>query len=117
RMTGGSPARRSMAGSSRRLSIPGSVCPLNTPDEPARAQTADANDPITDCIRTEARPRDWRTRRMSGPEILDRCERLAVDSHPYLYARRIGTKVAGVNVQNGYQLYRTSFAIDRSIGV
>jgi len=54
---------------------------------------------------------------MSGPEILDPCERLAVDSHPYLYARRIGTKVAGLTVQNGYQLYRTSFAFNHSIGV
>jgi hypothetical protein len=49
------------------------------------------------------------TSRKTPTEILDRCERLAVDPRPLLYASRMAAKVDSAALQDGYQLYHHSF--------
>src|SRR5690349_16427385 len=49
------------------------------------------------------------TSRKTPTEILDRCERLAVDPQPLLYASRMAAKVDSAAVQDGYQLYHHAF--------
>ena len=49
------------------------------------------------------------TSRKTPTEILDRCERLAVDPRPLLYASRMTAKVDNAAVQDGYQLYHHAF--------
>jgi uncharacterized protein len=49
------------------------------------------------------------TSRKTPTEILDRCERLAVDPGPLLYASRMAAKVDSAALQDGYQLYHHSF--------
>lgn len=49
------------------------------------------------------------TSRKTPHEILDRCERLAVDPGPLLYASRMAAKVDNVALQDGYQLYHHAF--------
>jgi hypothetical protein len=49
------------------------------------------------------------TSRKTPTEILDRCERLAVDPAPLLYASRMAAKVDSAALQDGYQLYHHSF--------
>ncbi len=44
-------------------------------------------------------------------EILDRCERLAVDPEPLLYASRTATRVDSAALQDEYQLYHHVFFI------
>jgi len=45
------------------------------------------------------------TSRKTPTEILDRCERLAVDPEPLLYASRMAAKVDSDALQDGYQLH------------
>ncbi len=45
------------------------------------------------------------TSRKTPHEILDRCERLAVDPRPLLHASRMAAKVDNAALQDGYQLY------------
>jgi len=47
-------------------------------------------------------------------EIRDRCERLAVDSGPLVYASRMAAKVDSAAVQDGYQLYHHAFFFSRA---
>jgi uncharacterized protein len=49
------------------------------------------------------------TSRKIPTEILDRCERLAVEPRPLLYASRMAAKVDSAAVQDGYQLYHHAF--------
>jgi hypothetical protein len=49
------------------------------------------------------------TSRKTPHEILDRCERLAVDPGPLLYASRMAAKVDSSALQDGYQLYHHAF--------
>jgi len=49
------------------------------------------------------------TSRMTPAEIPDRCERLAIDSGPLVYASRRAAKVSSATVQDGYQLYHDAF--------
>jgi hypothetical protein len=49
------------------------------------------------------------TSRKTPAEILERCDRLAIDSGPLLYASRMAAKVDSAAVQDGYQLYRHAF--------
>ena len=49
------------------------------------------------------------TSRKTPTEILDRCERLAVDPGPLVYASRMAAKVDSAALQDGYQLYHHSF--------
>ena len=49
------------------------------------------------------------TSRKTPTEILDHCERLAVDPAPLLYASRMTAKVDNAAVQDGYQLYHHAF--------
>lgn len=49
------------------------------------------------------------TSRQTPHEILDRCERLAVDPGPLLYASRMAAKVDSSALQDGYQLYHHAF--------
>jgi uncharacterized protein len=54
------------------------------------------------------------TSRKTPTEILDRCERLAVDPGPLLYASRMTAKVDNAAVQDGYQLYHHAFFFTRA---
>jgi hypothetical protein len=54
------------------------------------------------------------TSRKTPTEILDRCERLAVDPGPLLYASRMAAKVDNAGVQDGYQLYHHAFFFTRA---
>jgi len=47
-------------------------------------------------------------------EIRERCERLAVDSGPLVYASRMAAKVDSAAVQDGYQLYHHAFFFSRA---
>lgn len=49
------------------------------------------------------------TSRKTPAEIRDRCERLAIDSVPLVYASRMAAKVDSAAVQDGYQLYHHAF--------
>jgi len=49
------------------------------------------------------------TSRKTPAEIRDRCERLAIDSGPFIYASRMAAKVDSAAVQDGYQLYHHAF--------
>ena len=49
------------------------------------------------------------TSRKTPDEIRDRCERLAVDPGPLIYASRMAAKVDSAAVQDGYQLYHHAF--------
>jgi hypothetical protein len=49
------------------------------------------------------------TSRKTPAEIRERCERLAIDSGPLLYASRMAAKVDSAAVQDGYQLYHHAF--------
>ena len=49
------------------------------------------------------------TSRKTPAEIRDRCERLAIDSAPLVYASRMAAKVDSAAVQDGYQLYQRAF--------
>jgi uncharacterized protein len=49
------------------------------------------------------------TSRKTPHEILDRCERLAVDPGPLLHASRMAAKVDNAALQDGYQLYHHAF--------
>ena len=49
------------------------------------------------------------TSRKTPAEIRDRCERLAIDSAPIVYASRLAAKVDSADVQDGYQLYHPAF--------
>ncbi len=49
------------------------------------------------------------TSRKTPAEIRERCDRLAIDSRPLLYASRIAAKVDSAAVQDGYQLYHHAF--------
>jgi len=49
------------------------------------------------------------TSRKTPAEIRDRCERLALDSAPPVYASRMPAKVDSADVQDGYQLYHDVF--------
>jgi len=53
------------------------------------------------------------TSRKTPTEILDRCERLAVEPAPLLYASRMAAKVDSAAVQDGYQLYHHAFFFTR----
>jgi hypothetical protein len=44
-------------------------------------------------------------------EFLDRCERLAVDPGPLLYATRMAAKVHSSALQDEYQLYYHAYAM------
>jgi hypothetical protein len=54
------------------------------------------------------------TSRKTPTEILDRCERLAVEPGPLLYASRTAAKVDSAAVQDGYQLYHHAFFFTRA---
>ena len=54
------------------------------------------------------------TSRKTPTEILDRCERLAVEPAPLLYASRMAAKVDSAAVQDGYQLYHHAFFFTRA---
>ena len=54
------------------------------------------------------------TSRKTPTEILDRCERLAVEPGPLLYASRMAAKVDSAAVQDGYQLYHHAFFFTRA---
>lgn len=54
------------------------------------------------------------TSRKTPTEILDRCEQLAVDPQPFLYASRMAAKVDNAAVQDGYQLYHHAFFFSTS---
>ena len=47
-------------------------------------------------------------------EIRERCDRLAVDSGPLVYASRMAAKVDSAAVQDGYQLYHHAFFFSRA---
>ena len=49
------------------------------------------------------------TSRKTPAEIRKRCERLAIDSRPLVYASRMTAKVDNAAVQDGYQLYHHAF--------
>ena len=49
------------------------------------------------------------TSRKTPAEIFDRCERLAIDPQPLVYASRMAAKVDSAAVQDGYQLYHHAF--------
>jgi len=49
------------------------------------------------------------TSRKTPAEIRERCERLAIDSAPLVYASRMTAKVDSAAVQDGYQLYHHAF--------
>ena len=49
--------------------------------------------------------------RETPTEILDRCERLAVDPGPLLYASRMAAKVDSAAVQDEYQLSDALFLV------
>jgi hypothetical protein len=49
------------------------------------------------------------TSRKTPDEIRDRCERLAIDPGPLMYASRMSAKVDSAAVQDGYQLYHHAF--------
>ena len=49
------------------------------------------------------------TSRRTPAETRDRCERLAIDSAPVVYASRMAAKVDSATVQDGYQLYHHAF--------
>jgi uncharacterized protein len=49
------------------------------------------------------------TSRKTPGEILSRCERLAIDPAPLVYASRTAAKVDSAAVQDGYQLYHHAF--------
>jgi len=49
------------------------------------------------------------TSRKTPAEIRERCERLAIDSGPLIYASRMAAKVDSAAVQDGYQLYHHAF--------
>ena len=53
------------------------------------------------------------TSRKTPTEILDRCERLAVEPRPLLYASRMAAKVDSAAVQDGYQLCHHAFFFTR----
>jgi hypothetical protein len=53
------------------------------------------------------------TSRKTPHEILDRCERSAVDPGPLLYASRLAAKVDSSALQDGYQLYHHAFFFAR----
>jgi hypothetical protein len=49
------------------------------------------------------------TSRKTPLEIRERCDQLAIDSGPLLYASRMAAKVDSAAVQDGYQLYHHAF--------
>jgi uncharacterized protein len=49
------------------------------------------------------------TSRKTPAEISERCERLALDPQPLVYASRMAAKVDSAAVQDGYQLYHHAF--------
>ena len=49
------------------------------------------------------------TSRKTPAEIIGRCERLAIDPAPLVYASRMAAKVDSAAVQDGYQLYHHAF--------
>jgi hypothetical protein len=49
------------------------------------------------------------TSRKTPVEIRERCDRLALDPGPLIYARRMAAKVDSTGVQDGYQLYHHAF--------
>lgn len=54
-----------------------------------------------------------RTSRRTPGEIVERCERLAMDPAPLVYASRMAAKVDSAAVQDGYQLYHHTFFFTR----
>ena len=49
------------------------------------------------------------TSRKASVEIRERCDRLAIDSGPLIYASRMAANVDSAAVQDGYQLYHHAF--------
>jgi uncharacterized protein len=49
------------------------------------------------------------TSRKTPAEIVGRCDRLAIDPQPLVYASRMAAKVDSAAVQDGYQLYHHAF--------
>src|SRR5688572_25671301 len=49
------------------------------------------------------------TSRKTPAEIVERCERLAIDAVPLVRASRLAAKVDSAAVQDGYQLYHHAF--------
>ena len=49
------------------------------------------------------------TSRKTSAEILERCDRLAIDSALFVYASRTAAKVDSAAVQDGYHLYHHAF--------
>ena len=49
------------------------------------------------------------TSRKTPVEIRERCDRLALDPGPLIYARRMAAKVDSAAVQDGYHLYHHAF--------
>ena len=49
------------------------------------------------------------TSRKTPVEIRERCDRLALDPGPLIYARRMAANVDSAAVQDGYQLYHHAF--------
>ncbi len=49
------------------------------------------------------------TSRKTPLEIRERCDRLALDPGPLIYASRMAAKVDSAAVQDGYQLYHHAF--------
>jgi hypothetical protein len=58
------------------------------------------------------------TSRKTPVEIRERCDRLALDPGPLIYASRMAAKVDSAAVQDGYQLFHHAFFFRRqAIGV
>ena len=54
------------------------------------------------------------TSRKTPLEIRERCDQLAIDSGPLVYASRMAAKVDSAAVQDGYQLYHHAFFFSRA---
>ena len=54
------------------------------------------------------------TSRKTPLEIRERCDQLAIDSSPLVYASRLAAKVDSAAVQDGYQLYHHAFFFSRA---
>jgi hypothetical protein len=54
------------------------------------------------------------TSRKTPLEIRERCDQLAIDSSPLVYASRLAAKVDSAAVQDGYQLYHHAFFFSKA---
>jgi hypothetical protein len=55
------------------------------------------------------------TSRKTPLEIRERCDQLAIEFGPLLYASRVAAKVDSAAVQDGYQLYHHAFFFRRQV--